>query len=289
MSRMREVDLAALEQLDRVGRSPSARSRAGAPRRARVVVSARAPRRCRRGSALGVKSSISVALSPAGPGASPWWSRRGPARARRQPAAGGDQNAGRGSSCSDAPRIGRARIGAGRHEDRRSRRYVESPRRMRRRVTFSRNLTLSLSRTCRCYCKYCAFATHQPHLHAPEEVQALLDRAVSRHHVKELLVLTGEKPEVNPEVARRLAEYGHEDFTSLCGLGLRAGARARSAAAHEPRGARARGSGAAARGDGLAGADARVGVRAADGDRSRRVPDQAPGAADRDDPRPRAS
>ena len=41
---------------------------------------------------------------------------------------------------------------------------------MRRRVTFSRNLTLSLSRTCRCYCKYCAFATHQAHLYAPEEV-----------------------------------------------------------------------------------------------------------------------
>ena len=85
---------------------------------------------------------------------------------------------------------------------------------MRRRVTFSRNLTLSLSRTCRCYCKYCAFATHKPHLHSPEEVLALLDRAVSRHHVKELLVLTGERPEVNVGVAARLAEYGHEDFTS---------------------------------------------------------------------------
>ena len=44
---------------------------------------------------------------------------------------------------------------------------------MRRRVTFSRNLTLSLSRTCRCYCKYCAFATHRPHLHEPDEVLAL--------------------------------------------------------------------------------------------------------------------
>ncbi len=85
---------------------------------------------------------------------------------------------------------------------------------MRRRVTFSRNLTLSLSRTCRCYCKYCAFATHKPHLYSPDEVLALLDRAVSRHHAKELLVLTGEKPEVNPGVAARLAEYGHEDFTS---------------------------------------------------------------------------
>jgi FO synthase len=84
---------------------------------------------------------------------------------------------------------------------------------MRRRVTFSRNFTLSLSRTCRCYCKYCAFATHQPHLYTPEEVLRQLDHA-SRRHVKELLVLTGEKPEVNPGVAARLHEYGHEDFTS---------------------------------------------------------------------------
>src|ERR1700733_4733085 len=85
---------------------------------------------------------------------------------------------------------------------------------MRRRITFSRNLTLSLSRTCRCYCKYCAFATHQPHLHAPDEVLALLDEAVKRHRVKELLVLTGERPEVNSGVAARLAGYGFDDFVS---------------------------------------------------------------------------
>jgi FO synthase len=82
-----------------------------------------------------------------------------------------------------------------------------------RRVTFSRNYSLSLSRTCRCYCKYCAFATHRAHLYAPEEVERQLDDA-ARRGAKELLVLTGEKPEVNPEVARRLAEYGHADFTS---------------------------------------------------------------------------
>jgi FO synthase len=84
---------------------------------------------------------------------------------------------------------------------------------VRRRVTFSRNLTLSLSRTCRCYCKYCAFATRQAHLYAPEEVLEILDGAAARN-VKELLVLTGEKPEVNPAVAQRLRRYGHEDFTS---------------------------------------------------------------------------
>jgi FO synthase len=84
---------------------------------------------------------------------------------------------------------------------------------MRRRVTFSRNLTLSLSRTCRCYCKYCAFATHKAHLYAPDEVLGIIDGAVKRQ-VKELLVLTGEHPEVNAEVAVKLTEYGHEDFTA---------------------------------------------------------------------------
>src|ERR671916_1923201 len=82
-----------------------------------------------------------------------------------------------------------------------------------RRVTFSRNYTLSLSRTCRCYCKYCAFATHRAHLYSPEEVEERLDQAV-RRNAKELLVLTGEAPEVNAQVAARLAAYGHEDFVS---------------------------------------------------------------------------
>ena len=82
-----------------------------------------------------------------------------------------------------------------------------------RRVTFSRNYTLSLSRTCRCYCKYCAFATHQAHLYSPEEVEHHLEQAV-RRNAKELLVLTGELPEVNPQVAERLRSYGHEDFVS---------------------------------------------------------------------------
>jgi FO synthase len=85
-----------------------------------------------------------------------------------------------------------------------------------RRVTFSRNYTLSLSRTCQCYCKYCAFATHRAHIHPPHEVERRLDEAV-RRNAKELLVLTGERPEVNPEVAARLAEWGHEDFTSYVG------------------------------------------------------------------------
>jgi FO synthase len=100
---------------------------------------------------------------------------------------------------------------------------------MRRRVTFSRNLTLSLSRTCRCYCKYCAFATHQAHLYPPDEVLEILDGAAKRQ-VKELLVLTGERPEVNPEVAAR-----PRGLHGVCRVDVRARARAGPAAAHEPR------------------------------------------------------
>src|SRR3954464_8151772 len=91
-----------------------------------------------------------------------------------------------------------------------------------RRVTFSRNVTLSLSRTCRCHCKYCAFATHKPHLHSPQEVERLIDHA-ARRGVKELLVLTGEAPAVAPQ----LEALGFEDFVAYvvwaCEKGLERG------------------------------------------------------------------
>ncbi|MEP6954072.1 MAG: 5-amino-6-(D-ribitylamino)uracil--L-tyrosine 4-hydroxyphenyl transferase CofH [Solirubrobacteraceae bacterium] len=82
---------------------------------------------------------------------------------------------------------------------------------MRRRVSFSRNVTLSLSRTCQCHCKYCAFATHRAHLQTPDEVRALLDGAAKRR-VKELLVLTGEAPDHNAGVVRQLAAWGFDSW-----------------------------------------------------------------------------
>jgi FO synthase len=84
---------------------------------------------------------------------------------------------------------------------------------MRRRVTFSRNVTLSLSRTCVSHCKYCAFATHRAHLHEPEEVERVLDGA-ARRNVKELLVLTGDEPGHHAGVRARLAELGFADFVA---------------------------------------------------------------------------
>ena len=151
-----------------------------------------------------------------------------------------------------------------------------------RRVTFSRNYTLSLSRTCQCYCKYCAFATHRAHIHSPEAVAAKLDEA-ERRNAKELLILTGERPEVNAEVAARLAEWGHEDFTSYvvwaCERALERGILPHTNLGVLSKQDLAR----LARGDRFAGPDAGVDLRAADGDRPRRVSDEAPGEAAGDD------
>src|SRR3954465_15381054 len=101
-----------------------------------------------------------------------------------------------------------------RHRRRRiGRRRMRRIKEVRRRVTFSRNVTLSLSRTCVSHCKYCAFQTHQTHLHTPDDVLALLDRAAKRS-VKELLVLTGDDPGHHPGVRARLAELGFADFVA---------------------------------------------------------------------------
>lgn len=63
------------------------------------------------------------------------------------------------------------------------------------------------------HCKYCAFQTHQPHLHEPEEVEQLLDHA-ARRNVKELLVLTGDDPAHHPGVQLKLRKLGFEDFVA---------------------------------------------------------------------------
>ena len=83
---------------------------------------------------------------------------------------------------------------------------------MARRVTFSRNLTLSLSRTCRCYCKYCAFATHRPHLHEPDEVERILDGATPPPR-QGAAGAHGRGARPPPGVKEQLAALGFEDFT----------------------------------------------------------------------------
>ena len=108
-----------------------------------------------------------------------------------------------------------------------------------------------------------------------------------RRNAKELLVLTGERPEVNAEVAERLRSYGHEDFVSYVAWACER-ALERGLLPHTNLGALgSRGPGAASRGDGLAGPHARIDLRAPDGDGPRRLADEAPGGPHGDDRRGR--
>lgn len=97
---------------------------------------------------------------------------------------------------------------------------------MARTITYSRNVTLSLSRSCQCHCKYCAFATTKAHLRTPNEVRAVITDAAQRG-IKELLVLTGEEPQVRRGVTEQLVAWGHDSFLDYviwaCEQGLAAG------------------------------------------------------------------
>ena len=92
-------------------------------------------------------------------------------------------------------------------------------------------------------------------------------------------MLTGERPEVNPEVAERLRALGHEDFVSYvvwaCERALERGLLPHTNLGRPE----ARGPGPTAGGDRLAGADARVDLGATDGDGARGLSDEAPGAS----------
>ena len=86
----------------------------------------------------------------------------------------------------------------------------------------------------------------------------LLDQAVKRHRAKELLVLTGERPEVNAGVRAKLTALGFEDFVAyvvwVCEQALERGLLPHTnLGVLEPWRPRA-----SARGDRLAGADAGV-------------------------------
>lgn len=77
-------------------------------------------------------------------------------------------------------------------------------------VTFSRNVFIPLSMSCRNRCKYCGFRVDKPHIMTPGEVKYLLRKA---GRAKEALFTTGEKPEeVWGELREWLKEHGYEGF-----------------------------------------------------------------------------
>ena len=110
----------------------------------------------------------------------------------------------------------------------------------------------------RVHCKYCAFATHQPHLHAPDEVAGAARRRGAAQRQGAARPDRRAAGGQHRASRRGWRSCGHEDFVAYvvwcCERALE-----RGLLPHTNLGALAREDlGAAARGDGVAGADARV-------------------------------
>ncbi len=76
-------------------------------------------------------------------------------------------------------------------------------------VTFSRNVFLPLTRTCRNVCAYCGFRRNDFKVMSPKEVVSILARA---RNAVEALFTFGERPDVYPEFRRNLKSIGYESF-----------------------------------------------------------------------------
>ncbi len=76
-------------------------------------------------------------------------------------------------------------------------------------VTFSRNVFIPLTRTCRNRCAYCGFRRNDFKLMTREDVIDLLARAVN---TVEALFTFGEKPDIYPRFRKKLREIGYSNF-----------------------------------------------------------------------------
>jgi len=76
-------------------------------------------------------------------------------------------------------------------------------------VTFSRNVFIPLTRTCRNKCAYCGFRSNDYNFMKPNEVKSLLSKA---KNAVEALFTFGEKPDVYEEFRRKLKMLGYSSF-----------------------------------------------------------------------------
>ncbi len=76
-------------------------------------------------------------------------------------------------------------------------------------VTFSRNVFIPLTRTCRNRCAYCGFRRDDYRFMKPNEVKNLLSKSKG---AVEALFTFGEKPDVYEEFRRNLREMGYRSF-----------------------------------------------------------------------------
>lgn len=76
-------------------------------------------------------------------------------------------------------------------------------------ITFSRNVFVPLTRTCRNRCAYCGFRKNDFKVMSPDEVRNLLTKA--RNSVEALFTF-GEKPDVYEDFRRNLRKLGYSNF-----------------------------------------------------------------------------
>lgn len=76
-------------------------------------------------------------------------------------------------------------------------------------VTFSRNVFIPLTRTCRNKCAYCGFRSNDYNFMKPNEVKSLLSKA---KNAVEALFTFGEKPDFYEEFRRKLKMMGYSSF-----------------------------------------------------------------------------
>lgn len=93
-------------------------------------------------------------------------------------------------------------------------------------ITFSKNVFIPLTNFCRNRCGYCGFRSDGGWVMEPDEVFSLAEKAASSG-CSEALITLGERPEVYPEVKRKLEDLGFKDIVEyleyLCRKILRMG------------------------------------------------------------------
>lgn len=81
-------------------------------------------------------------------------------------------------------------------------------------VTYSRNLTLVLTRACAIRCLYCGFREDGAPLFSDNELRRIIEKA-KRDGASEILIMSGEQPGSLPQVKEGLDDLGLKDFVDL--------------------------------------------------------------------------
>ncbi|MEM6883976.1 MAG: 5-amino-6-(D-ribitylamino)uracil--L-tyrosine 4-hydroxyphenyl transferase CofH [Verrucomicrobiota bacterium] len=92
----------------------------------------------------------------------------------------------------------------------------------RQTVTYSPSLTITLTHDCPWHCRYCGFRSDSDGLISDQNIESKLEQAV-RLGVREVLLISGERPNTLPHIRRELRRRGYTDFIDFaCSVAERA-------------------------------------------------------------------